>query len=325
MKLVTFTLGGGAQKVGALTQDETGVVDLAAADNQPYFSTMLDLIQAGDTAVERANEIVSVSGGGASGGSVFVLEDVDLLTPVPQPPQIRDFLCFEKHLLNAFGMLRQKKAEAEPDPEEALKRFEAEGAFAIPQIWYDQPLFYKPSRLGVTGTGADIVWPHFSEMLDYEMEFGCWLGKGGKDVDPKDASDMIFGYSIFNDISARDTQAYEMPAGFGPGKGKDFDTGNIIGPCIVTADAFDPYDAELIVRINGEERSRGSSSEMYHKFEDCIAHTSRAETVYPGEFFASGTIGWGCGLEHDKYLAAGDVIELEVTGIGVLKNKVVKQ
>jgi len=321
MKLVTFTVGGGDPRVGALNADETAVVDLAAADKQPYFATMLDMIEAGDPAVARAREIVAASGDGAG----LALPDVDLLTPVPQPPQIRDFLCFEKHLLNSFDMLRKKKAQAEPDPEEALKRFEAEGAFAIPQIWYDQPLFYKPSRLGVIGTGTDVIWPFFSEMLDYEMEFGCWLGKGGKDIDPKDATDMIFGYSIFNDISARDTQAYEMPAGFGPGKGKDFDTGNIIGPCIVTADAFDPYNAEMIVRINGEERSRGNSGEMYHKFEDCIAHTSRAETVFPGEFFASGTVGWGCGLEHDKYLSDGDVIELEVTEIGILKNRVVKQ
>ena len=261
MKLVTFTAGGGAPRVGALSEDETRVFDLAAADNQPCFETMLALIEAGDPAVARAREIVAADGGEA----VYSFADVELLTPVPQPPQIRDFLCFEKHLINSFEMLRKKKAQAEPDPEEALKRFEKEGA------------------------------------------------------------DMIFGYSIFNDISARDTQAHEMPAGFGPGKGKDFDTGNIIGPCIVTADAFDPYDAELIVRINGEERSRGNSGEMYHKFEDCIAHTSRAETVFPGEFFASGTVGWGCGLEHDKYLEDGDVIELEVTGIGVLKNKVVKQ
>ncbi|MBS28747.1 MAG: isomerase [Alphaproteobacteria bacterium] len=319
MKLVTFTASGGEERVGALTDDDTRVVDLAAADDQPYFATMLALIETGDPAVARAKEIA------AAGLVTVALDDVQLLTPVPQPPQIRDFLCFERHLINANAMLRKKRAQAEPDPEEALKRFEAEGMFAIPQIWYDQPLFYKPSRLSVIGTGVDVVRPFFSELLDYEMEFGCWLGKQGKDIDPKDATDMIFGYSIFNDISARDTQSREMPAGFGPGKGKDFDTGNIIGPCIVTADAFDPYDAEMIVRINGEERSRGNSGEMYHKFEDCIAHTSRAETVFPGEFFASGTVGWGCGLEHDKYLSDGDVIELEVTGIGVLKNKLVKQ
>ncbi|MDA1310420.1 MAG: fumarylacetoacetate hydrolase family protein, partial [Proteobacteria bacterium] len=169
MKLVTFTAGGGAPRVGALSEDETRVIDLAAADDQPYFQTMLALIEAGDPAVARAREIVAASGDDAGGGTGFPLADIALLTPVPQPPQIRDFLCFERHLLNSFDMLRKKKAQAEPDPEEALKRFEAEGAFAVPQIWYDQPLFYKPSRLGVIGTGTDVIWPFFSNMLDYEM------------------------------------------------------------------------------------------------------------------------------------------------------------
>ena len=320
MKLVTFTAGGGEPRVGAMNADDTRVVDLAAADNQPYFATMLDVIEAGDTAVGRAKDIVAT----ATDSTSLALADVRLKSPILVPPQIRDFLCFEEHLLNAFAMLRKKKADAEPDPVAALKRYEKEGAFAPPPLWYDQPLYYKPSRFGVIGTDEDTVWPFFSELMDYEMEFGCWLGKSGKDVTPEQAKDMIFGYSIFNDMSARDTQAREMPAGFGPGKGKDFETGQIIGPCIVTADAFDPYNAEMIVRINGEEVSRGQSGKMHWKFEDCIAHVSRAETVHPGEFFASGTVGGGCGLEHDRFLAPNDVIELEVTGIGVLRNKIVR-
>jgi 2-keto-4-pentenoate hydratase/2-oxohepta-3-ene-1,7-dioic acid hydratase in catechol pathway len=302
MKLVTFTTGGSEPRVGAMNADDTRVVDLAAADNQPYFATMLDLIETGDEAVGRAKDIVANANGSAS----HAMADVSLKSPILVPPQIRDFLCFEEHLLNAFAMLRKKKAEAEPDPEEALARFEKEGAFAPPPIWYEQPLYYKPSRFGVIGNDDDVQWPFFSEAMDYEMEFGAWLGKSGKDVTPEQATDLIFGYSIFNDISARDTQAREMPAGFGPGKGKDFETGQIIGPCIVTADAFDPYNAEMIVRINGEEVSRGHSGKMYWKFEDCIAHVSRAETVYPGEFFASGTVGGGCGLELDSYLEPND-------------------
>ena len=318
MKLVTFSTPKGNIAVGGLCHSDTRVVDLAAADNQPYFKTMLALIEAGGRAIEHAKEIV------LAGVGSYALEDVKLLTPVPDPPQIRDFLCFEKHLINGFNMLRKKKAEAEPDPQAALERFEKEGVFAIPQIFYEQPLCYKPNRLNIIGTGENVIWPFFSELLDYEMEFGCWIGQRCKNIERQDASAHIFGYSIFNDISARDTQAAEMVAGLGPGKGKDFDTGNIIGPCIVTADAFDPYNAEMIVRINGEEISRGHTSEMYHKFEDCIAYASREETIHPGEFFASGTIGWGCGLEHNKFLAAGDVIELEVSGIGILKNQIVK-
>lgn len=321
MKLVTFLDADGAERVGALNGDETKVVDLAAADQQPFFATMLDLIEGGETALASAHEVVEA----AADSVCHDLASVTLRTPVSVPPQIRDFLCFEEHLINGYNMLRKKKAEAEPDPEEALARFEREGVFAIPPIWYEQPVYYKPSRFGVIGTGQDVSWPPFAELLDYEMEFGAWIGTKGKDVSPEQAKDMIFGYSIFNDISARDTQAREMSAGLGPGKGKDFETGNIIGPCIVTADVFDPYNADMIVRINGEERSRGNSSQMHWKFEDCIAHTAQAETVYPGEFFCSGTVPWGCGLEHDLYLSDGDVVELEVTGIGVLKNRVVKQ
>jgi 2-keto-4-pentenoate hydratase/2-oxohepta-3-ene-1,7-dioic acid hydratase in catechol pathway len=321
MKLVTFAAAGAAPRVGVLNGAEDRIIDLAAADNQPFFSSMLDLIEAGDSACAAAREILASVG--EAGG--ILVQDVTLLTPVLVPPQIRDFLCFEEHLINGYNMLRKKKADAEPDPVEALARFEREGVFAIPPIWYEQPVYYKPSRFGVIGTGQDVSWPPFSEFLDYEMEFGAWIGTKGKDVPPEAARDMIFGYSIFNDISARDTQAREMSAGLGPGKGKDFETGNIIGPCIVTADAFDPYNADMIVRINGEERSRGNSRDMHWKFEDCIAHTSQAETIYPGEFFCSGTVPWGCGLEHDLYLSDGDVVELEVTGIGVLKNRVVKQ
>jgi 2-keto-4-pentenoate hydratase/2-oxohepta-3-ene-1,7-dioic acid hydratase in catechol pathway len=321
MKLVTFTMAANAPRVGVLNEAEDRVIDLDAADNQPFFGSMLALIEAGETAVGRAREILT----SAADGAGLAMSEVTLLTPVPDPPQIRDFLCFEEHLINGYNMLRKKKAEAEPDPVEALARFEREGVFAIPDIWYEQPVYYKPSRFGVIGTGHDVSWPPFSELLDYEMEFGAWVGTKGKDVTPDKARDMIFGYSIFNDISARDTQAREMSAGLGPGKGKDFETGNIIGPCIVTADAFDPYNADMIVRINGEERSRGNSRDMHWKFEDCIAHTAQSETVYPGEFFCSGTVPWGCGLEHDLYLSDGDVVELEVTGIGVLKNRVVKQ
>ena len=130
------------------------------------------------------------------------------------------------------------------------------------------------------GTEDDIQWPFFSEMMDYEMEFGAWIGKPGKDVTPEQAKDMIFGYSVYNDVSARDTQAYEMPAGFGPGKGKDFETGNIIGPCIITADAFDPYDAEMIVadqRRGGQPRPVEQDVLEVRGFDrPCLAGRNRA-------------------------------------------------
>jgi 2-keto-4-pentenoate hydratase/2-oxohepta-3-ene-1,7-dioic acid hydratase in catechol pathway len=141
---------------------------------------------------------------------------------------------------------------------------------------------------------------------------------------PKEkAREHIFGYTIFNDISARDAQAVEMGGMLGPAKGKDFDTGNVMGPCLVTVDELpDPYNLSMVARVNGEEWGRGNSRDMYWKFEDVIAHISRSETLYPGEFFGSGTVGNGCGLEQMRYLKPGDVVELEVEGIGLLRTRI---
>jgi len=109
------------------------------------------------------------------------------------------------------------------------------------------------------------------------------------------------------------------------GPGKDFDAGNIMGPCIVTADEIaDPYDQTMTARVNGEEWSRGNTRMMDHRFEDVLAHLSRSQTVHAGEIFGSGTVPTGCGLEHNRYLSDGDTIELEVEKIGVLKNRIVK-
>ena len=115
-----------------------------------------------------------------------------------------------------------------------------------------------------------------------------------------------------------------MPGQLGPAKGKDFDTGNAIGPCIVTADAIDPYNLTMVVRVNGEERGRGNSGTIHWEFEDMIAHISQSETLHSGEFIGSGTVGGGCGLEIERYLEPGDVVELEVDGIGILRNRVVR-
>jgi 2-keto-4-pentenoate hydratase/2-oxohepta-3-ene-1,7-dioic acid hydratase in catechol pathway len=161
--------------------------------------------------------------------------------------------------------------------------------------------------------------------MDFECEVGIIIGRKGKDIPVEKAGDHIFGYLIFNDMSARDAQFREMKARLGPAKGKDFDTGNVMGPWLVTADEIaDPYNLTMISRVNGEEWGRGSTGAMHHRFEDLIAHVSRAETIYPGEFLGSGTVGDGCGLEHGRFLSPNDVVELEVTGLGVLRNRIVK-
>ena len=298
MRLVTFRIGNQPARPGALADGGRTVVQLAAP-------SVLAIVEGGQSALERAAETLARPPREA----LFPLADVTLLAPIPQPPQMRDFLCFEKHLQQAFAAVAR------------LRGTEAR----IPKIWYERPIFYHPNRFNVCGTGADVPWPRYSERMDFELEFGCYIGRPGKDIPRERAREHIFGYTIFNDFSARDEQTLEMMGQLGPGKGKDFDNSNVMGPCLVTADELaDPYNLEMKVRVNGEEWGRGNSRDMHWKFEDCIAHVSRSETLHPGEFFGSGTVGNGCGLEHMKFLEPGDTVELEVEKIGVLRNRVVR-
>ena len=298
MKLVTFEIGKHPARPGALSADGRSVVELQAP-------SVLAIVEGGASALDRAAERLKRPPSEA----LFALKDVRLLAPIPQPPQMRDFLCFEKHLKQGF---------------EAIARMRGTQA-RIPQVWYERPIFYHPNRFNVCGSGDVVPWPAYSENMDFELEFGCYIGRPGKDIPKERAREHIFGYTIFNDFSARDEQTQDMMGQLGPGKGKDFDNSNAMGPCLVTADELgNAYDLTMIVRVNGEEWGRGHTSEMHWKFEDCIAHVSRSETLHAGEFFGSGTVGNGCGLEHMKFLKPGDTVELEVEGIGVLRNRVVK-
>jgi 2-keto-4-pentenoate hydratase/2-oxohepta-3-ene-1,7-dioic acid hydratase in catechol pathway len=324
MRLVTFAASG-AQRIGALVDGDRRIVDFAAAPGAagPALSSMQALIEGGEPALGRAREIVAEAQ--RSGRGVIDTASVKLLAPLPTPPQMRDFLCFEKHLIQAFTQIQRMRAATAPDPEKALRDLEQQGAYKPPKSWYERPSFYKPSRFAVCGTDQDVTWPDYSKTIDYELEFACVIGKSGRDIPKDKARAYIFGYTIFNDLSARDEQSLEMLNNLGPGKGKDFDNSNPIGPCIVTADEIpDPYALDMIVRVNGEQRGRGNSREMHWKYEDCIAFVSRYETIRPGELFCSGTVGNGSGLEIGRYVEPGEVVELEVEKIGVLRNRIVR-
>lgn len=326
MKLVTFQTAGGSPRAGALLEDAGSLLDLQAAhraryaSDSPLLASVLAMAEGGAAALDLGYSLLRTP----DAGSILQRSAVRLLAPIPTPPQMRDFLCFEKHLLQAFGMARRVRAQAAPDPEAALKDMEAKGILAIPQTWYERPIFYKPSRFGVVGTETDVEWPIFSQRMDFELEFGFYIGKPGKNIPKENAREHIFGYTIFNDFSARDEQTKDMPGQLGPGKGKDFDGSNAMGPCLVTADELtDPYNLTMVVRVNGEEWGRGTSADMHWRFEDLIAHTSRSETLHSGEFFGSGTVGDGCGLEQMRFLKPGDTVELEVERIGILRNRLV--
>lgn len=334
MRLVTVTShDDGREWIGAIRDGADGrIVDLARGAeatripaSNAFFSSMLALIEAGQPGLEAAHALLTRANRGDGGGWGAVdPETVSLRTPVPNPPQIRDCLMFEAHLKNSFTALRRKAAANAPDPEAAMREYEEKGLYAVPQVWYEIPLYYKANRNAVIGGDEDIVWPSYSNLLDFELEFGCFLNARTKDVDAEEAERRIFGYSIFNDVSARDTQSVEMQGMLGPTKSKDFDTGNVIGPCIATADSIDRDNLTMIARVNGEEWARGNSGTAHWTFGEVIAHMSRSETLVAGEFIGSGTIGGGCGLEIDRFLQPGDLIELEVEGIGILRNRVTR-
>jgi 2-keto-4-pentenoate hydratase/2-oxohepta-3-ene-1,7-dioic acid hydratase in catechol pathway len=325
MRLVTFE-SGGLRRAGAFIEGDARVVDLAAAHQQrhgghaPELADILALIEGGDDALDKAMEAVK----SAPETAILNRADILLKAPIQPPPQMRDCSCFELHLRQCYAAGRAMRARAkgvevrdDTGPSEAEQR--------ILDLFAKQPIYYKANRFSVIGSEETVIWPSYSRTMDFELEYGCYIKKAAKDVPVEKARDYIFGYTIYNDFSARDAQAVEMIGQLGPAKGKDFDTGNAMGPCIVTADEMpDPYALTMIARVNGEEWGRGSSSTMHWKFEDLIAYISRSETLYPGEFLGSGTIGNGCGLEAQRFLKPGDEIELDVEGIGVLRNRIVR-
>jgi 2-keto-4-pentenoate hydratase/2-oxohepta-3-ene-1,7-dioic acid hydratase in catechol pathway len=310
MKLVTFDLPDGRRHIGAMCAGEQQLVDFSAASTAPAMRDMLALIDGGDAALQEARSLLQRA------AVTHALSAVRLAAPLPEPRQMRDFLCFEQHFRQARANSHLFGVVGERDPAKV----------DIPKVWYEEPIYYKCNRFSVVGTGTDIVCPTYCQMLDYELEFAAITGRGGKNIQRDDARRHIFGYLIFNDVSARDQQRREMAGSLGPTKGKDFDTGNVLGPWLVTADEVpDPYNLTMVARVNGEEWSRGNSGAMQHRFEDILVHASRDETLHAGEFFGSGTVGGGCGLELGKFLRDGDTVELEISGLGVLKNRVVFQ
>jgi len=314
MKLVTYiSEEQPTATLGMLVENDEAVVALQAVHcrtesvEHPVLSSMQSLIEAGDMGLALAKACA----GKARTGEIRRTDQLQLLAPLPCPVQIRDCLCFEEHLLRSMEAATQLTGQAP-----SLNQV------AMLETFHQQPIYYKANRFAVVGPDVDVVWPAYSKMMDYELELGMVLGRTGRDICLEDARKHIFGYTIFNDLSARDAQLAEMAGQLGPCKGKDFDGANVMGPCIVTADEFDPENARMTVLINGETIAEGNSGTMYHKFEDLIAYISRSETLHAGEILGSGTVGKGSGLEMGRLLQAGDVVELTVDGIGTLRNRI---
>jgi 2-keto-4-pentenoate hydratase/2-oxohepta-3-ene-1,7-dioic acid hydratase in catechol pathway len=244
--------------------------------------------------------VAFIAAGAPVAGRAPVPGDARLLAPL-RPRSLRDFLAFEGHMTAALTRLGRE----------------------IPPEWYEVPAYYKGMPDTVIGPEQEIPWPAWTDRLDHELELAAVIGpEPVKDLSPEAAVSAIFGWTIWNDMSARDVQSRELPIGMGPGKAKDWDGSNVLGPCIVTADELDAADLRMTVRVNGATWGEASSGAMHHGFGDLIAYASRSQTLYPGEVIGSGTAPGGSGIELDRWLAAGDVIEMEIEGIGVLRNTI---
>lgn len=324
MKLVTFQLQtplGVEDRIGAvdahgdivdlqlgfrLSLVESGVHERAAKRISKALlpSSMVEFIEGGDASLSAAREAMAWSEGRET-SEVSLRHSPDkvtLLAPVPQPPMLRDFMAFETHLKNIYPKLGRE----------------------IPPEWYEFPVYYKGNPSCFGANEQDIAVPSFEEELDFEFELAFVIGKRGIDIPRDTAMDHIYGMMIYNDFSAREFQSREMAVGLGPAKGKDFQRGHVFGPSLVTMDEIpDVYDLKMIARVNGDIWCDDNSGTIHWKFEDLIVHASRDEWVETGEIFGTGTVGWGSAAERGTALKRGDVVELEVEHLGVLRNRVV--
>lgn len=317
MKLVTFENENGDNRIGWLQED--GIVDMNLV-NRSLPTDMLSFIDNHETHFSIIKKMGKVNAN-------YAENDVKLVAPLPNPRSFRDFIGFEMHMLNASRSFGHK----------------------IGPAWYEMPIFYFTNHHAIYGPNDEIKRPEKEVKLDLEVEMACIIGKKGRDIKAADAKPYIFGYTVFNDWTARSIQKKEMEIPLGPHKGKDF--ANTIGPYIVTADEMEqyrvPFDEEAFVdplktppvkgdrfdikmsaRINGKEICQGNYKTVYYNFQQQIERASENNVMLmPGDILGSGTVGWGSLVENNftvhPPIEPGDIVEIDIEGIGVLKNKVI--
>lgn len=249
---------------------------------------------------------------GAWKGPRYRESEFSFLPPIVHPPAFRDFYAFEQHVKTARGRR----------------------GLEVPAAWYEIPVFYFSNPNSLIGHDAEVCAPQGCVELDYELELGVVIGHGGRDISPERAWEHVFGFTIVNDLSARDLQRKEMSVGLGPAKGKDFATA--VGPWLVPRTDFldriqgQKLTLEMSARVNGRGLSRGNVASLHHTIPQLIAHASRDVELFPGDLIGTGTVGTGCILELGPentggWLKPGDVVELEVERIGLLRTRVVER
>ncbi len=329
MKLATFevpTKVGPVRRIGAVMGPEDDrFVDLTAASarmladrgdgragERAAFLVPPDMAgfgAGGAEALRMAQDALAHARGLPQGGEgalgprgetlLYRRDEVHLLAPIPHPHFIRDFAGFERHLKKTFGDM----------------------GFQIPESWYRRPLCFMANPGTVIPPESEILWPGFTRKLDYELEICAVIGVPGRDIPVERAREHILGFTILNDFSARDIQPDEMAMRTGPFKSKSWAWG--LGPWILTQDEIpNPGALHMAVRVNGETWAKVVPEDMYWTFEEMVAYTSTHEELRPGDIFGSGTVSGGCGMEINRWLKPGDVVELEIEKIGVLRHRI---
>jgi fumarylacetoacetate (FAA) hydrolase len=252
--------------------------------------------------------------------------DAQILAPVPHPSSCRDGYAFRQHVAAAR---RNRKVDMIPE--------------------FDQyPIFYFTNHNSIQGPGEIICMPDHFNKLDFELEVAIVISKPGRNIKAAEADEYIGGLMIMNDMSARTLQMEEMLLNLGPAKGKDFST--VIGPILVTLDELEQYEVpckenhtgkawnlNMKCRVNGIEVSQGNVADMDWTFAEIIERASYGVNLFPGDVIGSGTVGTGCFLElngtgklnnpdyKEQWLQDGDIVEMEIDGLGILNNTIVKE
>lgn len=309
MRLCRFERDG-EPRVGAVGADGN-VYDLGALTGGPP-DDMASFIAGGRSALDAATEVLGEV------SPVAALAEVRLLAPI-LPPRMRNFSVYEGHIkqaVKASATMRAGRVAAAAMVAARLNR--------PPGSWYRAPQYYKGNHLSVSGPYDDIRRPVATKQLDYELELAVVIGASGRDLTVAEAMPHVYGYLLLDDVSARDLLVPEIFGRLGPAKGKDFDTGNVLGPWIVTADEIpDPTALTGTVTVNGTLKASCVTSDMHFTIAEMVARASEGETLAVGEVFGTGCCTNGAGIEQSFFLADGDVVELEMGILGGQRNRVV--
>ncbi|OQB65736.1 MAG: Ureidoglycolate lyase [Bacteroidetes bacterium ADurb.Bin141] len=326
MKLVSI-LKGDDTKLGIIVNEK--VYDLSraaeAAGIQNFPDTMAQFLIEFESNMKTATQLQQQISEGKLNINGNALNNTSLAAPVPHPTSCRDGYAFRQHVAAAR---RNRRVEMIPEFDE-------------------YPIFYFTNHNAIQGPGDIFCMPDHFEKLDFELEVAVVIGKKGMNIKAADADKYIAGYMIMNDMSARTLQMEEMKLNLGPAKGKDFST--VIGPYLVTPDELEPYkiapkanhtgnnyNLKMTCKVNGVQVSEGNMGDMDWTFAEIIERCAYGVNILPGDVIGSGTVGTGCFLELNgtgllnnpdykpQWLKEGDVVEMEITGLGVLKNTIRK-